>query len=158
MCLSSSSSTAEFPGPAASHVCHACGVRPAAGCAHMQRRHLITAVPGHCAGLLLVGMHATWPWLRITRMIDAVRRYVSLSLLTAGFFVRLSQLKIAPMRWLSFISYPRHGPAQLTALCCALCSVQAAVWPGQTLCLRRFSTEGVSFLELNGVDFYEPGV
>ena len=38
-------------------------------------------------------------------------RYVSLSLLTAGFFVQLSKLSIAPMRWLSYVSYPRHAAA-----------------------------------------------
>ena len=49
----------------------------------------------------------------------ALCRYVSLSLLTAGFFVRISALKIAPMRWLSFISFPRSAlrPGPLMQLC-----------------------------------------
>ncbi|CAL5218719.1 g432 [Coccomyxa viridis] len=33
--------------------------------------------------------------------------YVGLSILLSGFFVRPSQLKIAPLLWLSYISYPR---------------------------------------------------
>ena len=56
----------------------------------------------------------------------AVPRYVSLSLLVAGFFVQLSHLTIAPMHWLSFISYP------------------------------RFAITGLSRLELHGVNYYPP--
>ena len=33
--------------------------------------------------------------------------YVGLSILLSGVFVRPSQLKIAPLLWLSYISYPR---------------------------------------------------
>ena len=33
--------------------------------------------------------------------------YVGLSILLSGFFVRPSQLKVAPLLWLSYISYPR---------------------------------------------------
>ena len=36
--------------------------------------------------------------------------YVGLSILLSGFFVRPSQLKIAPLLWLSYISYPRWAP------------------------------------------------
>ncbi len=33
--------------------------------------------------------------------------YVGLSILLSGFFVRPSQLKVGPLLWLSYISYPR---------------------------------------------------
>ena len=55
-------------------------------------------------------------------------RYVSLSLLVAGFFVQLSHLTIAPMHWLSFVSYP------------------------------RFAITGLSRLELHGVIYYPPSM
>ena len=58
----------------------------------------------------------------------AVSRYVSLSLLVAGFFVQLSHLAIAPMHWLSFVSYP------------------------------RFAITGLSRLELHGVNYYPPSM
>ena len=51
-------------------------------------------------------------------------RYVSVSILLAGFFVRFEALKIAPIRWLSFLSYP------------------------------RFAIAGLSTLELEGINFY----
>ena len=33
--------------------------------------------------------------------------YVGLSILLSGFFVRPSQLRVAPLLWLSYLSYPR---------------------------------------------------
>ncbi|KAK9802008.1 hypothetical protein WJX73_010401 [Symbiochloris irregularis] len=42
--------------------------------------------------------------------------YVAASILVSGFFIRLHDLKVAPMYWISFLSYPRYavsGTAQL---------------------------------------------
>ena len=46
--------------------------------------------------------------------------YVGLSILLSGFFVRPSQLKVAPLLWLSYISYPRCGN-QCTAVSLLWC-------------------------------------
>ena len=35
--------------------------------------------------------------------------YVGVSILLCGLFVRPSQLKIRPLLWLSYLSYPRQG-------------------------------------------------
>ena len=35
--------------------------------------------------------------------------YVGMSILLCGLFVRPSQLKIRPLLWLSYLSYPRQG-------------------------------------------------
>ena len=42
--------------------------------------------------------------------------YVGLSILLSGFFVRPSQLKVAPLLWLSYISYPRWANQSLLLL------------------------------------------
>ena len=40
--------------------------------------------------------------------------YVAISILLSGFFVRPSTLAVKPLLWLSYVSYPRWGPAQHT--------------------------------------------
>lgn len=52
--------------------------------------------------------------------------YVAASILVSGFFIQLKQLRVAPMRWLSYLSYP------------------------------RYAVSGIAQLELAGVTFYPP--
>lgn len=52
--------------------------------------------------------------------------YVAASILVSGFFIQLKALRVAPMRWISYLSYPRYAVA------------------------------GIAQLELAGVTFYPP--
>ena len=53
--------------------------------------------------------------------------YVAASILVSGFFIQIAQLKVAPMRWISYLSYP------------------------------RYAVQGIAQIELSGVIFYPPG-
>ncbi len=60
---------------------------------------------------------------------------VSASILLSGFFIRASAYKVAPLVWLSYLSFPRHASHRPRITCASLVFVlevsasQAAPWP-----------------------------